>query len=116
MAGVAFPPTRALLNRFVLPQPGEGPDREQRETGFFKIVVVGTAGEHQVRVRIDGKRDPGYGATSRMLGESAACLALDGDALPVGGGSWTPASCMADALRPRLAQHAGVTFTVEESK
>ncbi|ANM31047.1 hypothetical protein ABI59_17900 [Acidobacteria bacterium Mor1] len=114
MAGVAFPPTRALLNRFVLPQPGEGPDREQREKGLFKIVVVGTAGEQQVRVRIDGERDPGYGATSRMLGESAACLAIDGDTLPVGGGSWTPASCMADALRPRLARHAGVTFAVEE--
>jgi short subunit dehydrogenase-like uncharacterized protein len=36
-----FPPTRWLLKRFALPKPGEGPDKETRETGFFTNKVIG---------------------------------------------------------------------------
>ena len=59
-----------------------------------------------------GKRDPGYGATSRMLAQAGLCLAQDD--LAVEGGIWTPASALGDALIKRLAQ-VDVHFEVVES-
>jgi short subunit dehydrogenase-like uncharacterized protein len=107
---VAFAPVRKLAQRF-LPAPGEGPSREERESGSFDIELlgVGTAGE-RVRARVGAKQDPGYGATSWMLGESALCLAED--ALPERGGLLTPASCMGMKLVERL-RAAGMTFQTE---
>ncbi len=97
-----------------LPQPGDGPSKKQREAGYYDIELRGehpTDPNKSVRGRIHGDRDPGYGSTSKMLGESAVCLAHD--ALRVGGGCWTPASAMGDALLARLPENAGVTFTLE---
>ena len=107
---VAFAPVRKLAQRF-LPAPGEGPSREERESGSFDIELlgVGTAGE-RVRARVGATQDPGYGATSWMLGESALCLAED--ALPERGGLLTPASCMGMKLVERL-RAAGMTFQAE---
>jgi short subunit dehydrogenase-like uncharacterized protein len=51
--------------------------------------------------------DPGYGSTSRMLGEAALCLAHDKLTSP--GGVLTPSFAMADALAERL-RTAGLTF------
>lgn len=114
----AIPATRWLLESFVLPAPGEGPSQQEREAGFFKATMVGK-GENEegrpveVRVRIHGERDPGYGATARMLGEAAVCLAHDRDALPERAGILTPASAMGDALVERLEANAAVTFKVD---
>ncbi|KFA93059.1 saccharopine dehydrogenase family protein [Archangium violaceum] len=107
---MVFGPVRKLAERF-LPAPGEGPSREERESGFFDIELhgVGTAGE-RVRARVGAKQDPGYGATSWMLGESALCLAED--ELPERGGLLTPASCMGMKLVERL-RAAGMTFQAE---
>jgi short subunit dehydrogenase-like uncharacterized protein len=105
-------PARALLNRLFLPQPGEGPDAEAREKGFFDIVLVGKRGADTIKARVRADRDPGYGATSRMLGESAVCLARDD--LPTRGGSWTPASAMGEALIRRLEDNAGMSFSLME--
>ena len=44
--------------------------------------------------------DPGYGSTSKMLGQAALCLAEGG--AKVGGGFFTPAAAMGDALIERL--------------
>jgi short subunit dehydrogenase-like uncharacterized protein len=38
---LAFAPTRALLRRFKLPKPGEGPNKEQREKGRYEVVFFG---------------------------------------------------------------------------
>lgn len=98
----------------MLPAPGEGPSREQRERGWWDLVLLGTrpgAPERRLRVRVRGDRDPGYGSTAKMLGESAVCLAKD--ELPVGGGFWTPAAAMGEPLLARLQANAGLTFTVE---
>ena len=104
-------PTRALLNRLFLPQPGEGPDKDKREKGFFDMLLTGHADDGStIQARVRGDRDPGYGSTSRMLGESAVCLALDDDTPNIGGGFWTPATAMGQALIRRLGERAGVTF------
>jgi saccharopine dehydrogenase (NAD+, L-glutamate forming) len=49
-----------------------------------------------------------------MLGEAAACLALDIGKGKLGGGFWTPATAMGEALATRLTGFAGVTFAVVE--
>jgi short subunit dehydrogenase-like uncharacterized protein len=99
MAGTFFAPTRALLKK-LLPDPGEGPDESKRENGFFEFWAHGSDGSDHLRVKVTGQRDPGYGATSRMLAQAALCLAQD--SLAVDGGIWTPASAMGDALLQRL--------------
>ena len=58
--------------------------------------------------------DPGYGSTSKMLSESALCLALDIPQARTPGGCWTTASAMGPELIKRLEAKAGVTFTVED--
>lgn len=115
LAGLAIRPIRRAVVRH-LPQPGEGPTREQREKGYFDLRLFAahpSDPEKHLRARIRGDRDPGYGSTSKMLGESAVCLAKD--ALEVGGGFFTPASAMGDALLARLPLNAGVTFELEDA-
>jgi saccharopine dehydrogenase (NAD+, L-lysine-forming) len=53
--------------------------------------------------------DPGYAATSVLLGESALALALDRDQLPDRSGVLTPVAAMGDVLAARLPA-AGVTI------
>lgn len=104
-------PTKKLMNRFFLPQPGDGPNEAQREAGSFDLRLFGRAPNGKViRGRVTADRDPGYGATCKMLGESAVCLAKDADKLAVGGGFWTPASAMGEHLIARLKANAGMDF------
>lgn len=106
----AFPPTRALLNRFVLPKPGEGPTAEQRERGSYELLFLGTAADGTTfKARVTGDRDPGYGSTAKMIAEAAMCLS-ELPAEDVAGGFWTPASAMGTQLIERLVEHAGLTF------
>ena len=94
------------------PKPGEGPSKEERETGFYDVLFVGEAADgRSLRVGVKGDRDPGYGSTSKMIAESAVCLLQDASATP--GGIWTPASAMGTALIARLGANAGLTFAVE---
>ncbi len=111
-AGAAgFSPTRKLLGK-VIPKPGAGPSEAKQAAGFFDLRFVGrTASGQEIRTKVTGDADPGYGSTAKMLGESAVAF-LDLDAADVGGGFWTPASAFGDALIERLEAHAGVRFDV----
>ncbi len=116
MASAAIAPVGKLLGR-VVPQPGEGPDREARERGYFVMRLVGKGRAKDgspvvLRGRVEGKADPGYGETAKMIGESALCLALDGARLTAEGGVRTPASTMGAAHLERL-RRAGMVFSVE---
>ncbi len=109
----ALGPTRSLLERFVLPKPGEGPSPEAQENGYFDIRFYGTTDDGQkIAAKVTGDRDPGYGSTAKMLGESALCLLRDVDRSTTGGGIFTPAYAMGDALISRLVKNAGLTFDV----
>jgi short subunit dehydrogenase-like uncharacterized protein len=66
-------------------------------------------------VAVTGDKDPGYGSTSKMIAESALCLARDVDAKTTAGGIWTPAAAMGQALIERLRAKAGLTFEVQNS-
>lgn len=109
MAALAIPPLRRLISKR-LPQPGEGPSMSERENGFFEFFVHAhhpTDSEKDVRICVNGKRDPGYGATSRMLAQAGLSLAFDD--LDVEGGIWTPASALGNHLVNRLAD-VDITF------
>lgn len=116
MLASAVSPTRRLLERFVLPAPGEGPSPEAQRKGFFDLRFVGrTARGEELRAKVTGDRDPGYGSTAKMLGEAAACLAFDVPPSPQSGGFWTPAALLGDRLVARLREHAGLTFEVQDA-
>jgi short subunit dehydrogenase-like uncharacterized protein len=114
MSGMAaFSPTRTLMQKF-LPKPGEGPSEETMEKGYFEVELLGIHPDDRskdLRVWVEGDKDPGYRSTSKMIAESAMALAQDN--LNVGGGFWTPASAMGDSLIKRLPD-AGVTFKIIE--
>jgi short subunit dehydrogenase-like uncharacterized protein len=101
-----LPPARDLMLR--LARSGEGPSPEQRAKAWFRVRFVGEGGGRRVLTEVSGG-DPGYGETSKMLAESALCLAQD--ELPERAGQLTPAVAMGDALLGRL-RSAGIRFSV----
>jgi short subunit dehydrogenase-like uncharacterized protein len=101
-----FGPTRNLLLK--VRDPGEGPTPEQREKAWFKVRFVGSCVGARIATEVRGG-DPGYGETSKMLAESALCLAHD--ELPERAGQLTPAVAMGPALTQRLTA-AGIQFEV----
>ena len=115
MVGAAIGPVRGLLERFVLPKPGEGPSPAAQASGFFDLRLHGTTSDGRgLRGKVTGDRDPGYGSTAKMLGEAAACLAFDLPKDALRGGLYTPASALGGRLVQRLEAHAGLRFTVED--
>jgi len=52
---------------------------------------------------VTGDKDPGYGSTSKMIAESALCLAQDISREDTPGGVYTD----------RLVANAGLTFKIE---
>lgn len=113
MLAAAVPPTRWALERFVLPGPGEGPSPEAQEKGNFDLRFLGrTAGGQEIRVKVTGDRDPGYGSTAKMLGQAAACLALDVVKSDKPGGFWTPSTIFGERLIERMQAHSGLVFEV----
>jgi short subunit dehydrogenase-like uncharacterized protein len=110
-AGVAvalaqLPPTRDALLK--LKGPGEGPSPERRDKSWFRIRFAARADGRRIVTQVSGG-DPGYTETSKMLAESALCLARDD--LPERAGQLTPAVAMGDALIDRLRK-AGIKFEV----
>ncbi len=101
------PPVRSALLR--LKDPGDGPDAARRERSWFTARFTGRVGaESEPRVVCEVRGgDPGYGETSKMLAESALCLAHD--ELPETRGMVTPAVAMGQALIDRLSQ-VGMVF------
>jgi short subunit dehydrogenase-like uncharacterized protein len=107
--GLALPPSRFVLDR-VLPDPGEGPKEDLVRNGFFAIEIhARTPADERWVCRVKAQGDPGYGATSVMLGESALALGLDAEELPERAGVLTPATGIGLRLADRLRE-AGQTF------
>ncbi len=92
--------------------PGEGPTREQRESGSYDLLFLGQAADGSIiRAGVKGDMDPGYGSTSKMIAESAVCLLNNPGATT--GGIQTPAPAMGSLLIDRLQRNAGLTFEIE---
>src|SRR5579859_4870638 len=98
---------RALLK---LKDPGDGPSPEKRAKSWFRVLFRARADGQALTTSVSGG-DPGYGETSKMLAQSALCLAHD--ELPERAGQLTPAVAMGQALIDRL-QREGIRFEVVE--
>jgi short subunit dehydrogenase-like uncharacterized protein len=105
-------PLRALARRFV-PKPGQGPSAEVRERGFLRTTLIGHVDDATppLVAHVAADRDPGYGATARMLAETGLLLARD--EVPVEGGVLTPAVAGGQRLIERL-RRVGVDIRVED--
>jgi short subunit dehydrogenase-like uncharacterized protein len=100
---------RRLVER-VAPKPGTGPSEEVRERGYYRVetyTTTSTGARYVATMSQNG--DPGYKATSVMLGECGLALALDRDKLPELHGVLTPAAAMGDALLERFPA-AGISL------
>lgn len=94
------------------PKPGEGPSKEERDSGLYDLLFVGLAPDgRQVRVAVRGDCDPGYGSTSKIIAECAMCLREASEIKP---GIWTPVAAMGDRLKTRLIERAGISLHVEQ--
>jgi short subunit dehydrogenase-like uncharacterized protein len=97
---------KLMLARFPA---GQGPSPQQRSKSWFKVTFSGRGGGKEIVTQVSGG-DPGYDETSKMLAESAMCLAFDD--LPKSAGQVTPAVAMGNALIDRL-RSAGIKFQVK---
>jgi short subunit dehydrogenase-like uncharacterized protein len=103
---------RGLVER-VLPKPGTGPSERARDNGHYRVeTYTTTTGGARYRATMAQQGDPGYKATSVLLGESGLALAFDRDALSDLRGVLTPAASIGDALLARFPA-AGVTMETE---
>ena len=99
---------KKIVNSY-MPKPGEGPGIEKRKNGFYNLRFYITIDEkRKAFAKVIGDSDPGYGSTSKMLAESALCLAFDN--LPENYGVVTPSFSMGDKLLNRLNENAGLKF------
>ena len=109
---ILLSPLKRLVKPF-LPKPGEGPSETVQENGWFdcKFIVEANDGTKSV-FNMNGKGDPGYKVTSKLVSECALCLIEDQDTLPGGseyGGILTSASGLGESLIKRL-KRAGINF------
>ena len=123
MATVGNAATMALGSRYfdrlpnklverIAPAPGSGPSERAREQGHYKFeTYTTTTTGARYRATMSQKGDPGYKATSVLLGESGLTLALDRDRLSDLRGVLTPATAMGDALMARFPG-AGVLLEI----
>lgn len=101
-----------LVERIV-PKPGTGPSERTRERGHYVVeTYTTTTTGARYRATMSQQGDPGYKATSVLLGESALALALDRDRLSELRGVLTPAAAMGDALLARFPA-AGVSLSID---
>jgi short subunit dehydrogenase-like uncharacterized protein len=108
----AVKPSRWVLEK-LMPKPGEGPSLEAQAAGFFDLRFHGrTLAGDEIKVKVTGDKDPGYGSTGKMLGQAAMCLAFDVPKEKYAGGFWTPASLLGNSLVKRLQTSAGLHFDV----
>ena len=110
--GISFKTSLWFLKKFILPKPGQGPNREKRENGFFKLLLVGANKRNKITLSVKGNKDPGYAATARMITESALSLILNRDSLPKASGVLTPAAGIGKVLVDRL-KNRGISFKLE---
>ena len=103
-----------FLRKFFLPSPGEGPSKEIRDNGFFKLDIIGSMDNiKKIRFTVTGEGDPGYSATAKMITESALSILLDQDRIPKVSGVLTPAAGIGVVLAERL-NDKGFNFSINE--
>lgn len=94
------------------PKPGEGPSREEREAGFYDLLVYAHGPDGDLlKLAVHGDMDPGYGSTAKLVSETALLLLERPGAAA---GVSVPGAALGVELAERLAARAGLTFTFED--
>lgn len=94
------------------PKPGEGPSIEEREKGFYDLLLYAHGPDGDLlRLAVHGDMDPGYGSTAKLISETALLLLERPDAVP---GVSLPGAALGLELAERLSARAGLTFTFED--
>jgi short subunit dehydrogenase-like uncharacterized protein len=92
------------------PKPGEGPTKEERETGHYDVLFIAEYPDGRTaQFSVKGDRDPGYGSTSKMISETAIALCEHNGP----GGVTTPGAALGERLVDLLQKNAGLIFAVE---
>lgn len=119
--GVAmfFSWTRSLLKKLV-PPPGQGPSEDTMQNGYITINAAGYSEDGQLAAtgQITATTDPGYLLTSRMIVETAFCLAK-GEIEPEfagKGGFLTPACAVGKHLADRLQRKSILSFELADAQ
>ncbi len=109
-AGMALGPTRKLLQRSILPAPGEGPSEASRAKAHFqhRLFAYDEAGAELGRLNLRADMDPGYVGTAAMLAECGLAT-LEPERATAG--VLTPAAAFGTDLVSRL-EAAGFRFDV----
>lgn len=100
-AAAQLKPIRSMM-RSLGPKASEGPSEESVEKGYFKIQVIGTNKQGQVRASLSYPGDAGNKATTCFLSECAMALCLNKAALPERSGFLTPSTAFGQVLVDRL--------------
>jgi short subunit dehydrogenase-like uncharacterized protein len=92
------------------PKPGEGPTKEERETGHYDVLFIAEYPDGRTaQFSVKGDRDPGYGSTSKMISETAIALCEHNGP----GGVTTPGAALGERLVDLLQKNAGLIFAAE---
>ena len=103
--------TSMALIRLFIPKPGEGPTEYSRRKGFFKFRFYLYDKKLKAIATVSGNGCPGYGSTSKILSESAICLALD--KITSQNGVLTPSIALGTHLLKRLEKNADIKFKIK---
>ena len=86
---------------------------DEQISGFYDFRFLGrTQHGDEIKVKLTGNRDPGYGSTAKILAQAGVSLVRDVDKREVPGGFWTPATIFGDDYINRLITNAGISFEV----
>jgi short subunit dehydrogenase-like uncharacterized protein len=102
--------------KYLVPKPGEGPNREDMETGFLKLHGFGTmvdkdGNEEKLASLFQFNKDTGYLYTAALLVETGVLLAEKFGSLS--GGCKTPASALGNDLTQRILKEMDSSWTID---
>ena len=98
-------PVTRYLGRLLglIPSPGQGPDRQTLNSGYFSVEAVGRLGGKKLRAKVASNLgDPGYKETAKMVTECALSLALEMSQCTRLTGAVSPAAGIGEPLIRRL--------------
>jgi short subunit dehydrogenase-like uncharacterized protein len=97
------------LLKGLLPQPGQGPDRDLMEAGYLNLLGLGTAGDQKIKAKFHFGKDVAYLYTAAMLVETGMALLFAKDKTA---GVVTPAVGLGHALTERLMETLDITLDI----
>ena len=120
-AAIYVPPLQSLL-----PQPGEGPDRQTMEDGYMtlygrgvvKVLQDNNGSEKQVTLesKFHFNKDIAYLYTADLLAETGMVMLEKINSNQDKGGVLTPASALGSDLTQRILSTMDVTFELAETQ